>query len=405
MKIVIVGFSLAGFTACRYLLQNAPDNNIEIFTDEKYPYYPRPSLYRVLSGESAISDIFIYPLSWYKERNVKVHLDTPVKSIQTSENQIVLNGGDRVSYDSLLLANGARSFIPPVKGADKRGVFALRTFDDALAIREYAKKRKDAVVVGGGLLGLEISAALRKLGLNVTILEFAPWLLPRQIDQEGSNVLLNEFEKMGMEIRCGVQTEEVLGNAEVSGLKLKSGETIQADLVIFATGIRSNIELPREAGINVNRGVIVDDYMRTSVENIYAAGDIAEHRGRVYGIIPATTEQAQIAAANMIGKKMVYKGTVALNTLKVAGIDLTSIGLVNPETQDYEQIRKIEAEKCLYKKVVLKDGRIVGAIIIGDRKSAKPMTEIIKEEINVEKVKNIILEEEYDLNQLLKKPT
>ncbi|MBS7249143.1 MAG: NAD(P)/FAD-dependent oxidoreductase [Candidatus Freyarchaeota archaeon] len=405
MKIVIVGFSLAGFTACRYLLQNAPDNNIEIFTDEKYPYYPRPSLYRVLSGESAISDIFIYPLSWYKERNVKVHLDTPVKSIQTSENQIVLNGGDRVSYDSLLLANGARSFIPPVKGADKRGVFALRTIDDALAIREYAKKRKDAVVVGGGLLGLEISAALRKLGLNVTILEFAPWLLPRQIDQEGSNVLLNEFEKMGMEIRCGVQTEEVLGNAEVSGLKLKSGETIQADLVIFATGIRSNIELPREAGINVNRGVIVDDYMRTSVENIYAAGDIAEHRGRVYGIIPATTEQAQIAAANMIGKKMVYKGTVALNTLKVAGIDLTSIGLVNPETQDYEQIRKIEAEKCLYKKVVLKDGRIVGAIIIGDRKSAKPMTEIIKEEINVEKVKNIILEEEYDLNQLLKKPT
>lgn len=403
MKIVIVGFSLAGFTACRHLLQNAPGYDIEIFTDEKYPYYPRPSLYRVLSGESKVSDIFIYPLSWYEERNVKVHLDTPVKSIQTGENQIVLAGGDRVSYDSLLLANGARSFIPPVKGGDKRGVFALRTIDDALAIREYAKKRRSAVVVGGGLLGLEVSAALRKLGLKVTILEFAPWLLPRQIDREGSNVLVGEFEKMGMEIRCGVQTEEVVGNAEVSGLKLKSGETIPADLVIFATGIRSNIELAREAGINVNRGVVVDDYMRTSVENIYAAGDIAEHRGRVYGIIPATTEQAQIAAANMIGKKMVYRGTVALNTLKVAGIDLTSIGLVNPETQDYEQIRKVEAEKCLYKKVVLKDGKIVGAIIIGDRKSAKPMTDIIKEEVNVEKVKNKILQEGFDLNQLLKK--
>lgn len=400
---MIVGFSLAGFTACRYLLQNAPGNSIEIFTDEKYPYYPRPSLYRVLSGESPVSDIFIYPLSWYEERNVKVHLGTPVKSINTSENHIVLAGGESVSYDSLLLANGARSFIPPVKGSDRRGVFALRTIDDALAIREYAKKRRSAVVVGGGLLGLEISAALRKLGLKVTILEFAPWLLPRQIDREGSNVLMGEFEKMGMEIRCGAQTEEIVGNAEVSGLKLKGGETIQADLVVFATGIRSNIELAKEAGINVNRGVVVDDYMRTSVENIYAAGDIAEHRGRVYGIIPATTEQAQIAAANMIGKKVAYKGTVALNTLKVAGIDLTSIGLVNPETQDYEQIRKIEAEKCLYKKVVLKDGKIVGAIIIGDRKSAKPMTDIIKEEINVEKVKNKILEKEYDLNQLLKK--
>jgi len=402
LKIVIVGFSLAGFTACRYLLQNAPDSSIEVFSDENYPYYPRPSLYRVLSGESKVSDIFIYPLKWYEERNVKVHLGTPVKSLKPAENEIVLAGGNRVSYDSLLLANGARSFIPSVKGAEKRGVFALRTIDDALAIREYAKKCKNAVVVGGGLLGLEISAALRKLGLNVTILEFAPWLLPRQVDQEGSNVLISEFQKMGMEIRCGAQTEEIVGNSEVSGLKLKSGESIPAELVIFATGIRSNIELPREAGINVNRGVIVDDYMRTNFENIYAAGDIAEHRGRVYGIIPATTEQAQIAAANMAGKKMVYKGTIPLNTLKVAGIDLTSIGLVNPETEEYEQIRRIEAEKCLYKKLVLKEGKIVGSIIIGERKSAKPMAEIIKQEINVEKVKNKILQEEFDLNQLLK---
>ncbi|MBW1933486.1 MAG: FAD-dependent oxidoreductase, partial [Candidatus Freyarchaeota archaeon] len=195
------------------------------------------------------------------------------------------------------------------------------------------------------------------------------------------------------------QTEEILGNAEVSGVKTKDGETLPAELVVCATGIRSNIELPRESGIEVNRGVVVDDYLRTSAEDVYAAGDIAEHRVRVYGIIPAAAEQAQIAAANMVGKETVYTGTVSMNSLKVVGVDLTSIGLVNPETEEYEQIRRVDAEKCLYKKIVLKDGKVVGAILIGDRKSVKPLTEIIRQEVNVEKVKHNLLDEDFDIKK------
>lgn len=403
MKVVIIGFSLAGYTASRYILMNAPKTEMEIFDVDKYPYYPHPSLYGVLSGESSVDAILLHPAKWYEERGVKLHLGVSVKSIRVADKEIVLANGERVSYDKLLLANGARPFIPPVKGADKKGVFALRSIDDALTIREYAKGKKNAVVIGGGLLGLEASEALGKLGLKTTVLEFAPWLLPRQIDREGSDMLIGEFEKRGAEIRCGAQTEEIIGDAKVSGVKIKDSDTIPAQLVVCATGIRSNIELPKESGINVNKGVIVDDYLRTNVEDIYAAGDIAEHRGRVYGIIPATTDQAQIAAANMIGKETVYNGTVALNTLKVAGVDLTSIGLVNPETKEYEQIRKMDADKCLYKKIVLKDGKVVGSILIGDRKSVKPMTEIITEGINVDKVKNELLKEDFDLKKLLSK--
>jgi nitrite reductase (NADH) large subunit len=403
MKVVIIGFSLAGYTASRYILMNAPKTEIEIFNEDKYPYYPHPSLYGVLSGESSVDSILLHQAKWYEERGIKLHLGVSVKSIKADDKEIVLVNGERVSYDKLLLANGARPFIPPLKGADKNGVFALRTIDDALTIREYAKGKKNAVVIGGGLLGLEASEALGKLGLKTTVLEFAPWLLPRQIDREGSDMLISEFEKRGAKIRCGAQTEEIIGDTKVSGVKIKDGDTIPAQLVIFATGIRSNIELSKEAGINVNKGVIVDDYLRTNFEDIYAAGDVAEHRGRVYGIIPATTDQAQIAAANMIGKETIYSGTVALNTLKVAGIDLTSIGIVNPETQEYEQIRKMDAEKCLYKKIVLKNGKVVGSILIGDRKSVKPITEIITEGISVEEVKNELLKEDFNLKKILTK--
>lgn len=401
MNIVIVGFSLASFTAVRHIINNAPETEVDIFTDEKYPYYPRPSLYRVLSGESSPESIVMYPAKWYEDKGVKMHFGVTVKSINVQKNEIVLDNGEKISYDRLLLAVGAHPFIPPVKGADKKGVFALRKIDDALTIREFAKDKNNAVVIGGGLLGLEISAALRKLGLNVSILEFSPWLLPRQIDREGSDILMDELEKMGMKILCGAQTEEILGDTEVSGVKLKGGDTIPTELVICATGIRSNLELAKESGINVNRGVIVDDYLRTSIENIYAAGDIAEHNGRVYGIIPATTEQARIAAANMIDEETVYNGTVSMNSLKVVGIDLTSIGLVNPETEEYEEIRKIDADKCQYKKIVLKDGKVVGSIIIGERKSVKPMTDIIKEEVNVEEVKHDLLKDDFDLKKFI----
>nr|MDO8076835.1 FAD-dependent oxidoreductase [Candidatus Freyarchaeota archaeon] len=403
MKIVIVGFGLAGFTACRWILNNAPGNEVEIFSDERYPYYPHPALYGVLSGEATVEDILIHPAEWYTARQVKLRLGEPVKSVNVDDKEIVLESGERVSYDKLLLASGAHPFVPPIEGVDRKGVFTLRTIDDALRIREYAQGKKNAVVIGGGLLGLEISAALGKLGLKVTILEFAPWLLPRQIDKEGSDVLIRELEKKDVKIKCGAQTEEILGNAEVSGVKTKDGETLPAELVVCATGIRSNTELPRESGIEVNRGVVVDDNLRTSAEDVYAAGDIAEHRGRVYGIIPAAAEQAQIAATNMLGKETVYTGTVSMNSLKVVGVDLTSIGLVNPENEEYEQIRRVDAEKCLYKKIVLKNGKVVGGILIGDRKSVKPLTEIIRRKVDVEKVKHKLLDEGFDFKRLVTK--
>jgi len=402
MHVVIVGGGVAGVTAARTIRENDPKAEISVYTDENHLYYPRPRLYEILSGEARPQEIYMFSGEWYEKNGIKVHLDKKVVGVETAKKELLLEDRSRVTYEKLLLANGARSVVPPIKGVEKTGVFTLRSMKDALIIKEYTKKTGKAIIIGGGLLGLEFAASLRKLGQQVEVVEIFPRLLPRQLDQDGATILKDQIEARGINIVLGVKTEEILGKKRVSGILLDNGKELSGNLVLISAGVRSNTDLAVEAGIKVGKGVVVDQNLETSVNNVYAAGDVAEFQGRVYGIIPAALEQAKIAAINMLEKeKQNYKGTIPSNTLKIVGIDLTSMGIVNPEGPQYEEIRKIDKEKGVYKKIVLEQGKIVGAIILGDTKGVTPIKKLMDQKIDVTKYKDSLLEDNFDYRRVL----
>jgi len=404
MQVVIVGNGVAGITAAAAIRERSADAKISVYTDESHPYYPRPRLYNILSGEAQPADIYGFPTQWYTERKITVDLSKKAAGIETDKKELLLQDGHRISYDKLLLANGAHSFVPPVKGVEKTGVFTLRSLQDALAIREYAKKTKKAVVIGGGLLGLEFAASLRKLGQQVDVIELLPRLLPMQLDQDGAALLQQILESRGVNVTVGVKTEEIIGQQAVSAVALGGGKQISGDFVLFSAGVRSNTDLASQAGIKTNRGVLVDDYLRTNATDVYAAGDVAEFRGRVYGIIPAALDQAKIAALDMFEKEgHVYPGTIPSNTLKIVGIDLASMGLANPEGSGFEEVRKLKREERVYKKVVVQQGIIVGAIILGETRSVAPIKRLMDQKIDITRYKDTILEDGFDFRQVILK--
>lgn len=406
MRFVIVGQGVAGVNAARGLAQVRSDHDeIHIYTDEKYLYYPRPRLPAFLAGEITLDELILYPAEWYEKRGIQVHLGEAVAEVNPQSKHITLAGGRQVAYDRLLLSNGSRPNVPPIKGADKKGVFTLRTVANALEIQAFARTIEHAVVIGGGLLGLEAARAVSALGPKVTVVEFFERLLPRQLDLEGAQMLQREMERFGLTIVTGAVTEEILGSGEVRGIRLKDGREIPGELVIISAGIRPNTELAAAAGIQVNRGVVVDSAMRTSAADVWAAGDVAEFAGRVWGIVTAATEQARVAAANMAAPTgevpANYVDIIPSNTLKVVGIDLTSIGLVNPEGEGYEEIRRKDESAGRYEKLVLKDGRIIGAIILGNKDKVRPITELINRRTDISPYKEALLEDQFDLNSLL----
>jgi len=402
MQIVIVGCGIAAITAAKAIRENASEAEISIYTDEKYLYYPRPRLYDVITGETKLQGLLPYSEQWYQEQKIRVRLNSKVTSLKTDRKELVLGDNSRINYDKLLLANGAHPYVPPIKGVDKAGVFTLRTLEDALAIREFPKKKGKAIVIGGGLLGLEFAACLRKIGQQVEVLEVLPRLLPMQLDQEASSILRDDFEKRGIDVMLEVKATEILGKDTVSGVSLDDGKELSSDLILVASGIRPNINLASEAGIKVNKGVIVDQFLQTSVNDVYAAGDVSEFNGRVYGIIPPAIEQAKMASTNILGKeKRVYKGTVHSTSLKIAGISLTSIGLVNPEEPQYEEIKKVDQQEGVYKKMFLEQGKIVGAIILGERKGVSSIMKLMEQEVDVTRYKDQLLEDDFDYRKIL----
>jgi len=401
MHVVIVGCGVASVTAARTIRENDSKTKISIYADENHLYYPRPRLYEVLSGEVKPQEIYMFSGEWYERRGIKVHLNKKVVGIETAKKELLLEDRSRVNYDKLLLANGARSVVPPIKGVEKTGVFTLRSIKDALTIKEYTKKTRKSIIIGGGLLGLEFASSLRKLGQQVEVVEIFPRLLPRQLDQDAATILKDQIEARGINIVLGVKTEDILGQKTVSGILLDNGKELSGNLVLISAGVKSNTDLALQAGIKVDKGVVVDQYLQTSVNDVLAAGDVTEFEGRVYGIIPAAMEQAKIAAMNMLEKeKQSYEGTIPSNTLKIVGIDLTSMGIVNPEEPRYEEIKKIDREKGVYKKIVLEQGKIVGAIILGDTKDVTSIKKLMDQEIDVTKYKDFLLENNFDYRRV-----
>ena len=401
LNVVIVDNGVAGVTAARIIKEKNPETRVSIYTDESHHYYPRPRLYEVLSGEAKPREVYMFSEEWYEKKGINVQLNKKALSIDTERKELLMEDGSRVNYDKLLLANGGHSFVPPIKGAEKTGVFALRTIRDALSIKEFTKKTEKVIVIGGGLLGLEFASSLKKLGQQVTVVEMFPRLLPRQLDPDGATILKNRIASRGIDIVLGVKTVEILGRETVSGILLDSGEELSGDLVLISAGMRSNTGLAMETGIKVNRGVVVDGHLRTSADDVYAVGDVAEFEGIVYGIIPAALEQASIAAANILGEEHnVYTGTIPSNILKIVDVELTSMGLVNPEEPKYEEVKKADKKKGVYKKLVLDKGKIVGAILLGDKKGVTSIKRLMTHETDITKYKNSILKDNFDYKKV-----
>jgi len=403
MRVLVVGNNVAGTTFAKALRDGDNAVEINLYTDETRPYYPRPKLIDYIAGDMDESRMLFYPPKWYVDNHIELNLDSPVEKIDRDARKILVKG-EWIGYDKLVLANGSRAFVPPFRGLPKKGVFSLRTMDDANSIREAAAVSETIVIIGGGLLGLEAARALATgfPGARGTILEYAEHLLMRQLDHEGARILQNWIEKLGSTVLTNAETDEILGDEKVTGVRLKDGRAIECDMVLISAGARPDLRLAKDAGLTVNRGVVVDSSLRTSDENIFAIGDVAEFDGKVWGMIPPALDQARIAAKKVLGQESPdYQGTIPSNTLKVMGLDLASIGKVRSEHEaperSFEEIRATSADGSVYKKFVIEDGRIVGAILLGTKKDLGKITKMIKDGTSVEGMKNSLSDSEFAL--------
>jgi len=405
MKLVVIGNGVAGITTARSVASQGADIDIHVFSSEPYAYYPRPRLVELLAGELTEEQMALHSRDWYEQRGIHTETARCVKTLGPKEHKIGFADGSVTGYDKLVLATGAHAWVPPIPGADLEGVSTLRTLADALALRDASRQHKRAVIIGGGLLGLDTAVALQANDLKVTVLEVLPWLLPRQLDREGAAVLQGILERRGLRVLTGEQCIGIEGSDRVARLQLKSGPAIDADLVVVSAGVRSNTDLARDAGLACNRGVIVDNMMRTSDSDIYAVGDVAEFNGFVWGIIPAALSQARVAAAQLTGDTTtVYEDIVPSTTLKVTGIDLTSVGEVNADGGDYQHVRYASEAEGIYKKLVVKDGRVVGGILLGDRGDVRAVNRLINRGTDISHHLGTLLQPGTDLMQVANAP-
>ena len=424
-KFVVIGNGAAGFYAAKAIRDRNPKCTIKILSKEKSMAYYRPQLSDYITNSIPDEDFYIAPEKWYSDNKVEQLLGVYVKEILPENKKITLNDGTEVYYDKLVLANGSYNFIPPIKVAcdDLKtaagdlvltwenyhkvdGLFTLRELEDADAVKSYIKESKKVVIIGGGLLGLEAAWEMKKQGLDVTVVEFSTRLLPRQLDNEGAVLFKKIADKSGINLILGDSAEELIADmclmpdenhnnvkkAKVMGLKLKSGITLDTDMVLFSVGIRPNKALAEKSGIASDKGVIVNNKMETNIKNIYACGDTAELNGIVYGNWPAAIEMGKVAGANAAGDGIVFEDFVSSTIFQALDAQIFSAGTVNFDDNSLEQLGFKDIEKGIYKKLFFKDGVLVGGILMGNISKSAKVVVGIKEGYDLDKVvKNDLL--------------
>ena len=374
-KVVIIGNGIAGVTAADHVRRRHPLAEIDVIAEEAHHLYNRMGISRLVYGRSAMQGLYLNADSWYDERQITTWLNTRALSIDRGRGEVALGTGESLPYDRLILAMGSSSFVPSIDGWGAVGTGVLRTADDALRLRAFVQRHsaRRAIVAGGGLLGLEAAYALHKLGLNTAVLERSPRLLTRQLDARAAELLKRYLEGLGLEIVTQAETASVDADARLWGVTLADGRSYDTDVLLAAAGIAPNVELAKAAGLRVNRGVLVDDRMRTDDEAIYAIGDLAEWNGQVLGLWPTGVAMAEVAGENAVGGDKRYQGVVPVTILKVVGIELTSIGRFEPAGPEDEVIALEDPAGTRYRKLVISDGRIAGAILLGYTQEVAPV--------------------------------
>src|SRR5258708_4537092 len=333
----------------------------------------------VLDGSHAATEIFLTPLEWYEQNAIRLHSGIRATRVFRFARRVLGADGSEEPYDDLIIATGSRSFVPPLlgltqgDGSTKAGIFGFRSLDDCRRMADYATGKRRAAVIGGGLLGLECAHGLQSLGLEVHVMHRSPHLMNQQLDSAAGAILKSLMEEMGIRVHLGADTRAVLGDERVSGLELKNGETLDCDLVVFATGIRPNSEIASRAGLTVERAIVVDNQMRTVDDpRIYAVRECVQHRRQTYGLVAPIWEQAKVLADHITGtnSKAGYHGSKVATRLKVAGVELASMGLKEPGEQRDEVVQFTEPRRGTYKKLIIRDGRLMGGILLCDSRQA-----------------------------------
>ncbi|HSD94969.1 MAG TPA: FAD-dependent oxidoreductase, partial [Syntrophales bacterium] len=335
--------------------------------------------------------------AWYEKSRIDLRLCTEIVDIRPAEKTVLASDGKIYPYDKLLLATGSHAVVPKMPGSDLEGVFTLHTAADADAMMQWADKAKSLVVIGGGILGIEAGNGLRKRGLQVTVVGRNKRLLPKQMDPAGAVFLQRRLEEMGFAFHLGVTPREIARLNGRLAVHLDDGKTLETDMVLLSAGAAPDLALARKTGLTIGKAVQVDDRLRTNLEDIYAAGDLIEHRGVYYGIWPPAMAQGRAAGANMAGKETIYEGTLQSHRLKVAGIDLVSIGDIDAEGED-ECVVRSDEEKCVYRKLVIEGNCISGAILLGDLRGEKEIQAAIEGRKDISLVKKKMEEEGFDLS-------
>lgn len=377
-KLVLVGNGMAGARALEEILARGGNErfDITVFGDEPYGNYNRILLSNVLAGSDDATEIYLNPLDWYAENNIELRAGVRVVRIDHFAHLLFADDGTTFRYDKLILATGSRSFFPPIEGIwrdDKtlaRGVFGFRSLDDCAAMIDFAKGRSKAAVVGGGLLGLEAARGLQNRGLQVGVVQGGSALMNAQLDDQGSAILRRLVEALGIQVHTGKRTTRMLTEDGLpSALEFADGTRLPCDMVVMAAGIRPNVGLAVSAGLTVERAIVVDNQMRSvDDDDIYVVGECAQHRGQVYGLVAPLWEQASVLADHLTGvnPRAAYHGSRTATKLKVAGVDVAAMGLKGPERDDDEFVQYAEPKHGVYKTVVVRDDKLVGATLVGD---------------------------------------
>jgi nitrite reductase (NADH) large subunit len=412
---VIIGNGAAGTQAAETIRKNDPLGEITIISDEPYPAYSRCLLPEYLAGERALEAMHFKSSKFYKKNRIRARLGEKVVSISPEEKELHLEKGEKISYDCLLLATGSSALLPAFPGVEEEGVHLFRSLDDARKIKETARHSRRAVVVGGGFVGLEAAYALYKWGLEVTVIEKEPQILPGQFDAKAASILQNDMQAEGLRIITGNGISEIIGPSRWlrlfgnsgKGVILESGERLKAELVVLATGIRPNTSLAARAGVALNQGIIVDGFLATNLPDVYGAGDVVETIDAVSGrmslspIWPNAVVQGRIAGLNMAGKRRLYSKQIGMqNAVEFREVPAMAIGLTQLPPGG-EELVVYQPHHGFYKKLILKDDVLLGMILVGDVSQAGVYAALIKNKVSVKSFKHQLLKQDFGYSFLI----
>ena len=402
-QFIIIGNSAAGIAAAETIRQRDKESKIIMISDEDCPAYCRCMLSYYLAGEVKEKTLSYRPANFYQGNNVELLLNKKVARVDPKKNRVICEDKTQLGYDALLIATGARPKFPEVKGVKRTGVFGFRTIKDAQAISAPLPVTKTACILGGGLIGLKAAYALKKRNIEVKVIIKSPQVLSQMLDGQAAELVRKKLEEHGIEVLLGQDVLEIIGEGDVKAVKLDSGKAIGCTMVIVGKGVSPNIELIKDSEVRFNQGILADRFLKTNAGNIYAAGDACESFDLVSGepginaLWPVAVEQGKIAGANMSGADLTYDGSLGMNSLEFFGLPVVSLAVYKVKQGDSacEELKIINPRENKYKKLILKNNRLLGAVLVGEIKNSGVYLRLIREKIDLSGFKDKLLEENF----------